>query len=226
MTKRLSLIFIILCMTISILGARTQMPSNFKEESPVTVEPLEPLPDKGSFTLAVQIPSFSYNFAGIDFYALHDTAGIEPFRMSSPLPATAVSFTWSPDDRFSFGGKVRFATERYAPEFCPVPGRKTVLCADFFASAGVMTTPIPFDDGNCIMFFDGSVLGASWRTNYEWSTVCPSMGVSERLHLGRRFITMSFGIEATAALDVIGPEDERTVMFALRPNLSLVWRWS
>ena len=221
MLKKLPILIIVLGILMGHLEAKTPMPSNFHEEIPT------PLSDRGSIMLSVQIPSFSYSFAGIDFYALHDTAGIEPFRMSSLLPTTAVSFIWSPDDRFSFGGKIRFATERYAPEFCPVPGRKTVLCADFFASAGVMTTPIPFDDGNCIMFFDGSVLlAASWRTNYEWSTVCPSMGVSARLHLGRRFITMSFGIEATAALDVIGPEDERTVMFALRPNLSLVCRWS
>ena len=152
------------------------MPSNFKEESPVTVEPPEPLPDKGSFTLAVQIPSFSYNFAGIDFYALHDTAGIETFRMSSPLPSTAISFTWSPDDRFSFGGKVRFAMERYAPEFCPVPGRRSVLCADLFATAGILSRPLSFDNGNCIMLLEGSLLlGASWRTNYDWSTVCPSL---------------------------------------------------
>ena len=226
MTKRLSLIFIILCVTVCLLGARTQMPSNFKEESPVTVEPPALLSDKGSFTLAVQIPSFSYNFAGIDFYALHDTAGIETFRMSSPLPSTAVSFTWSPDDRFSFGGKVRFAMERYAPEFCPVPGRRSVLCADLFATAGILSTPLSFDNGNCIMLLEGSLLlGASWRTNYDWSTVCPSLGLSAGVHLGREFITMAFGVEATAALDVIGPVDERTVMFSLRPNISLAWRW-
>lgn len=203
------------------LGAMARLPEDAVLDVP------EPLDDKGGIMLSIQAPTLSFNFAGIDFYALHDMDGITPTRFSAPMPSTAVSLAYTPDDRFSFGGEIRLATESYAPKFCPIPGRKTVLCADIFAIAGVMTTPILFDDGNCIMFFEGTALfGVSWRTNYDWSTVCPSMGLSARLHLGRRFITMAFGLEATAALDIIGPEDERTVMFALRPNLSLAWRWS
>lgn len=196
----------------------------------ITIDTAEELPlqrDKGSVMLSVQIPSFSYNLSGIDFYALHNMEGIIPVRFSDPIPAMSMSLSYSPDDRISFGGEIRIAMEMYKPEFCPVPDRRIVYCTDVFATIGVLSPVLLFSEGECRAFVEGALMiGASWRTNLSWSTLCPSIGVSGRFHVGCSFITLAFGIEAAAALDVIGPKEERTLMFSIRPNIALVWRWA
>ena len=101
--RRRFIVFILATIMTATLGAMARLPED------ATLDVPEPLDDKGGIMLSIQVPTLSFNFAGIDFYALHDMGGITPTRFSAPMPSTAVSLAYTPDDKFSFGGELRIA---------------------------------------------------------------------------------------------------------------------
>lgn len=173
-------------------------------EDPEPKESVQEPERKKRILLGVQIPQLTYECSNLDDGCI-------------PLPCSAVSIGWSDNERFVYGTEVRFAGRTEAAG--------TRHYVDLFATGGLLSPTWSFSEGECIAFIEGNLFaGITLESADTGVFLSPTLGTAGKVHVGRDFLVMTFGIDATATFDVSGRRGGK-MAFSVRPSTALTWRW-
>ena len=130
------------------------------------------------------------------------------------LPCSGVSAEWLFSNRFACGFDVRISTESDGT------GYRTNL--GILNRFGLLSSVKNFLNEANVVFFKGDVLlGLTIKDAVGGIATLPTIGLGGRVHFGRDFLTMAFGVDGTVMFPISGAD--KTPVCSIRPNMSLTW---
>ena len=130
------------------------------------------------------------------------------------LPCSGVSAEWLFSNRFACGFDVRISTESDGT------GYRTNL--GILNRFGLLSSVKNFLNEANVVFFKGDVLlGLTIKDAVGGIATLPTIGLGGKVHFGRDFLTMAFGVDGTVMFPISGAD--KTPVCSIRPNMSLTW---
>lgn len=172
------------------------------EEVELFVESDEKSGIKGKVLLSMEVAHYAWNFSSNG-----SGSGLA-------LPCSGVSAEWLFSNRFACGIDVRVSTEWNGTDYRTNLGILNRL--------GMLSSVKRFLDDTNIMFFEGDVLfGLVLKDAVGGLETLPAVGLAGKVHLGRDFLTMAFGVDGTVMFPLSGAN--KTPVYSIRPNMAMNW---